>query len=186
MSFIQALNAIAKGRRSGPETPKRSLLAAVTAHPLTLCKTGTIDRQSSNINSRLNLTYRRSSRIDLARRNLEDRFFCLAEHGAKRSALAKPKRAGGFRFSTQEYQYRTVHCNEAVAVCLSFGAAGRIPCDFQCDFDKCALWRLLDVGMSRYRRMRRAGRLDWILPLYGFAEHSRRSTSARGIMIRPH
>jgi hypothetical protein len=37
-----------------------------------------------------------------------------------------------------------------------------------------------------YRRMKRAGRLDGILPLYGFAEHSRRSTSARGIMIRPH
>jgi hypothetical protein len=44
----------------------------------------------------------------------------------------------------------------------------------------------LEVRMSRYRRVRRAGRLDWILPLCGFAEHSRRSTSARGIMIPPH
>ena len=112
------------------------------------------------INGRLNLTHRRSSRIDLARRNLEDRFFCLAEHGAKRSALAKPKRAGGFRFSTQEYQYRTVHCNEAVAVCLSFGAAGRIPCDFQCDFDKYALWRLSrgwNIALSAHETGRSAG-----------------------------
>jgi hypothetical protein len=43
-----------------------------------------------------------------------------------------------------------------------------------------------EVEMLLYRRMRRADRLDRILPLYGLAEHSRRSTSPRGIRIRPH
>ena len=50
--------------------------------------------------------------------------------------------------------------HEAVAVCLSFGAAGRIPCDFQCDFDKCALWRLSrrwNVALSAHETGRSAG-----------------------------
>ena len=149
MSFIQALNAIAEGRRSGPETPKRSLLAAVTAHPLTLCKTGTIDRQSSNIH--LNLTYRRSSRIDLARRNLEDRFFCLAEHGAKRSALPNQ--------STQEYQYRTVHCTKRSPRASALARRDGYLVIFSATLINARYGGCLDVGMSRYRRMRRAGRL---------------------------
>jgi hypothetical protein len=52
--------------------------------------------------------------------------------------------------------------HEAVAVCLSFGAAGRIPCEFQCDFDKCVLWRLSrgwNVALSAHETGRSA-RLD--------------------------
>jgi hypothetical protein len=92
----------------------------------------------------------------------------------------------GLRFSTQEYQYRTVHCTKQSPCASVLAPRDGYLAIFSATLISACYGGCLDVGMSRYRRMRRAGRLDWILPLYGFAEHSRRSTSARGIMIRPH
>ena len=64
----------------------------------------------------------------------------------------------GCRFSTQEYQYRTVHCTKQSPCASALAQAGRIP--FQCDFDKCALWRLSrrwNVALSAYKTGRSAG-----------------------------
>jgi hypothetical protein len=73
--------------------------------------------------------------------------------------------------------------HEAVAVAPGFAPRDGYPASFSPTLMTARYGSCLQVGMSRYQRMRRAGR---ILPLYGFAEHSRRSTSPRGIMIRPH
>ena len=86
----------------------------------------------------------------------------------------------------QEQQISDSALHEAVAGASVFARRDGYLASFSPTLINARYGSCLQVGMSRYRRMRRAGRLDWILPLYGFAEHSRRSTSARGIMIRPH
>jgi hypothetical protein len=70
----------------GRETPKRSY-SSRNRTPLDALQKGEPFIESSNINGRLNLTSLTVVKNFLPSPNLEERFFGLAEHGAKRSAL---------------------------------------------------------------------------------------------------
>ena len=146
--------------RSGRETPKRSY-SSRNRTPLDALQKGESFIESSNINGRLNLTSLTVVKNFLPSPNLEERFFGLAEHGAKRSALPDRSTHGGSGSAHGEYPYRTVHCTKQSPCASVLAPPDGYLAIFSATLINARYGGCLDVGMSRYRHMRRAGRLGF-------------------------